>query len=103
MAYGVDQCRKCGKAMPPAGPEEVARYDLAKRQKPTMPEAEWRAQGWKAAPTRYQLYHKTDGVCRDCKWEIGNRAPRANRLLLTILITVVVLFVFVYCVESVFR
>ena len=103
MVYGIDQCRKCGKAMPTAGPEHVARYEQSKRQKPTMPEAEWRAQGWKAAPTRYQLHHRLDGMCGDCVWESGHRAVRYGRLMTIVLGSAAVLFVIVYLVAGVFH
>ena len=96
MADGLDECRRCGAAMPFAGAEAAARYELTKVQKPTMPEAEWRAKGWKAAPTVYQLNHKLDGLCRECSWQVGTRAPHRTRPLMVALLATAVLLLIVF-------
>ena len=97
MAYGLDECRRCGSAMPFAGAEAAARYELTKVQKPTMPEAEWRAKGLRAAPTVYQLTHKLDGLCKECRWQVGTRAPhRTKPLMIALLATAVLLFLVVF-------
>lgn len=82
--------------MPPPGPDAAARYELTKRQKPTMPEAEWRALGLKAAPTVYQMFHKLDGLCRECKWEVGVKAPYKTRPFVIVSVATAILFIVSY-------
>jgi|GEM_PF-3531346 len=67
MAYGVDECRRCGRPIKPPDPEALARYVKAAKQKPTMTPPEWREAGWKAAPTRHQMSRPLDGICYLCK------------------------------------
>jgi hypothetical protein len=76
MTYGVDECRRCGKPM-------RARRDNPKADdtRPSgMTEAQWRAEGWLARPTRAQQQHPGIGCCSDCaalilrkRWKPGLR------------------------------
>ena len=81
MTYGIDQCRRCGKPIPQPSPDAARRYEQSLLTKPTMTEAQWRAAGWKAAPTRYQMFDVLDGLCRECKWVFGNRKSGRWRVL----------------------
>jgi hypothetical protein len=81
MTYGVDQCRVCGIAITPRGPEAWHEQERANR-KPGIPEAEWRRRGFLTSPTRNQLRAMpADGCCRPCgikllkrKYHYGARA-----------------------------
>ncbi len=72
MTYGVDQCRVCGVEISSGGPGPMERYlEERKHRRPTMTEAQWRAAGLKAAPTRHQLFKPTDGCCFKCRMQMG--------------------------------
>ncbi len=76
MTYGVDQCRRCGKAM-------RERRDNPKPddlRPSSLTEAQWRAQGWLAKPTKTQQRFPSTGCCVDCtelvmrkRWKPGLR------------------------------
>ena len=77
MTYGVDECRVCGKPIKPNGPEPMQRYmESLRLRKPTMSVKEWRAAGFKAMPTPYQMGHRRDGCCFGCQFPIGMSAVR---------------------------
>ena len=78
MVYGIDECRRCGKSMRPTGPAAWTRLETAKRRRPTMTPEQWKAEGWLAAPTPWQLSHKLDGVCFECAPKIAAKT-RLNR------------------------
>ena len=103
MTYGIDECRRCGRKMEPAGPVQAVRYELSLRQKPTMSEEKWRAQGWKAAPTRFQLHNKLDGMCWSCRWKWMNQPMRRYKLLIGIFPVLAVTFVVIYIVVAMNR
>ena len=103
MTYGIDQCRRCGKPMEPAGPAQSARYQLSLTQKPTMSEEKWRAQGWKQAPTRFQLHHKLDGMCWQCRWVWMNQPMRRWKLLIWLMPILVISFAVIYVVVAMNR
>jgi len=67
MTYGIDECRRCGNKIriPDAG--AIIRYQESLQRKPTMTPEQWRAAGWKQAPTKHQLLHAMDGCCHQCK------------------------------------
>lgn len=90
MTYGVDQCRICGVPMPSKGPEAMAEWEQAQR-KPTMPEAEWRARGFLAAPTKKQIGIPWLGCCQSCAMKQLNGRFRYNWRG-TLMIAVFVLF-----------
>jgi hypothetical protein len=66
MTFGVDQCRCCGTPIKPKRPEQMQEYLDSLRQKPTMPEAEWRRRGYLAMPTRVQVHMPQVGCCQPC-------------------------------------
>ncbi len=92
MVYGVDECRRCGKPMKVTGNEAMLRYEKSLTQKPTMTEAEWRAAGWKAAPTRNQMQRVIDGLCPECTWHLGLRRHSRWKALAVVVIACIVLF-----------
>jgi hypothetical protein len=65
MTFGVDQCRCCGTPIRVSHPQALDEYLKAVR-KPTMPEAEWRRQGFLAVPTRGQIHMPQRGCCQPC-------------------------------------
>jgi len=76
MTYGLDECRRCGKPI-----RQKRDVEGAGDMRPSrMPEAEWRAAGFKAQPTLAQLHHPQLGCCTDCnailmrkRWKPGLR------------------------------
>lgn len=101
MAYGIDECRRCGKSMPSAGPDAQARLEAALRRPPIMSEQKWRRQGWKACPTPYQIMHRLDGVCYQCKWALANRRFRHWKLFTALGGIAAVMFGLIYLFVSI--
>lgn len=95
MTFGVDECRRCGRAMKISAPNALAQYHDSLTRKPTMSEAEWRAEGWKAAPTRHQIHHVLTGVCRECKWALRNRQSNPKPTIFAMIFLVFALAAFV--------
>ena len=76
MKYGFDHCRVCGKPIAPRGQSKRDLWEAAQR-KPPMPEKRWRALGFLAAPTAYQLnVDPADGCCADCGLAVSHRTSR---------------------------
>jgi hypothetical protein len=63
MTYGLDECRRCGAKMRPRKDGEAVDDQRPSR----MPEAQWRAAGFKIRPTVAQAQHPGLGCCTDCK------------------------------------
>lgn len=84
MTYGVDQCRCCGVAIKPRGPQDIENYRKALRN-PTMPEAEWRRRGYLAAPTMKQLDNPDRGCCTPCAERETRRKMRPFKRLGTVI------------------
>jgi hypothetical protein len=102
MTYGVDQCRICGKPIRPSGPESMSKYVESLQKKPTMSEKEWRAAGFKAAPTPFQMRKRRDGCCFECQFTQGMGTVSPLSYKVPIAIGIVALFVFFFCVASLF-
>ena len=98
MTYGVDECRRCGKSMPLSDADALERFERSRKYKPTMTEEQWRRAGWKACPTRFQLNHPLDGVCFDCKYDIGTKKPKGHRLLAIIAAAAVIMCLLIYAI-----
>ena len=79
MTYGVDQCRCCGTQITVVRAESLKEYTDALRRKPTMPEAQWRQQGFLAMPTPMQLHHVAYGCCQPCAEVLIKRKMGAPR------------------------
>ncbi len=72
MTYGVDECRVCGARITPSGPGSMDRYLASLNlSKPTMTVKAWRAAGFKAMPTPWQMGHVRDGCCYKCQFTLG--------------------------------
>ncbi len=99
MTYGVDECRICGALMTSKGPDAMQRYlDSLTLKKPTMSQKEWRAAGFKAMPTPYQMGHVQDGCCYKCRFPIAVKSVRQNYFI----ISAVAFFFLVLIVLAVF-
>ena len=100
MVYGVDQCRVCGTAIKPKGPDAAIAQELANR-KPTMPEKEWRRRGYLTSPTKYQL--KTDpanGCCAKCGLLQTRKLYHYNVIAGCVLVASILLAVFVVSIVT---
>lgn len=97
MTYGVDQCRVCGKPIKVQSPTDMADWLEAQRN-PPIPEKVWRARGYLAAPTRYQLtMQPAHGCCADCglrEWK--KRTKPMRKLLIIVAVTVVAFGILFY-------
>jgi hypothetical protein len=102
VTYGVDQCRVCGKRMKIADPDAARRHQEAIHKKPTMTPKEFKAKGWKSAPTHYQRWRDLDGVCFDCKPIVVNRrkTQRLDRILLGLGCFIGAAFVAMFCIAA---
>jgi hypothetical protein len=89
VRYGFDHCRMCGKPIVVHRHGTLPQWEQAQR-KPLMPEKQWRAMGFLAAPTRLQLREvPADGCCPECGLKISKRAFKYHeRGLIAIAITV---------------
>ena len=99
MTYGVDECRICGAPMTSKGPDAMQRYlDSLKLKKPTMTQKEWRAAGFKAMPTPWQIGHVQDGCCYKCRFPIAVKNVRPNRFIVPavtfVLVVLLILMMF---------
>ncbi len=103
MTYGVDQCRICGKTIRPSDSQAMDRYRNSLRQKPTMTEKEWRAAGFKAAPTRKQTLNALDGVCFSCQMPMGLKMVPLMKLFLPLVGLLVALLLAVFFLGSAFN
>jgi hypothetical protein len=103
MTYGVDQCRVCGAAMPTGGTGALERYLKDRKRRPTMSEAEWRAKGFKAAPTRHQLHKPTDGCCFKCRMEMGRKSVHPYRIMAAIAACAIVISGVIFVVGTTFN
>ncbi len=67
-----------------ADPDAARRHEASLHKKPTMTPKQFKAQGWKSAPTPYQKWRDLDGVCFDCKPIVINRrkTQRIDRIML---------------------
>jgi hypothetical protein len=97
MTYGLDQCRVCGKPITPADPDSVENFEKSLHGRQTMSEREWRAAGYKAAPSRLQMRRRIDGCCFDCQITQGLSIINHAKLKLPIigLIAALVILIFV--------
>ena len=100
MAYGVDECRVCGKPIKPTGPEAMQRYERSLRATPTMTEKEWRAAGLKAAPTKRQMVDTQQGCCYDCALKMGLKSMRQPLLIYPALIIAALFIVLMFYIGS---
>lgn len=69
MTYGVDQCRVCGVKIalrPPTMREQKTIQVANSKIKKLMTEPEWRAAGFRAQPTPYQMLRPPVGCCAAC-------------------------------------
>jgi len=87
MTYGVDQCRRCGAPIRNRG--MVSPDDI----KPSnIPEAEWRAAGFKAQPTVAEAHFPHLGCCSDCTAVLMRKRWKPGlRLLMVVSIGIVAL------------
>jgi hypothetical protein len=79
MTYGVDECRVCGVAIKPSGPDALKRHNISLKGRPVMTERQWRAAGFKACPTYRQTKEPTDGCCSACKLKMHGRTWKPRR------------------------
>jgi len=82
MTYGVDQCRVCGAPIPerPLTTRDQKNYlRVMKSRKPLMTEKEWRARGFKAQPTRWQMVEPADGTCYTCGTKLEFKREKMGR------------------------
>jgi len=63
MTYGVDECRRCGAPMRARRDNEGVEDQRPSR----MPEAQWRAAGFKVRPTVTQALNPGNGCCTNCR------------------------------------
>ncbi len=95
MVYGVDQCRMCGTAILPKGPDAAIEQEKANRR-PLMPEKEWRRRGFLTSPTRYQLkVVPADGCCAKCGLIATRKHLRVNWIAAAVVLTSIIIAIFV--------
>ena len=97
MTYGVDQCRVCGTHIATMRPQALQEYQDSLRR-PTMPEAEWRKQGFLACPTKLQLRQVSYGCCQPCAERLIKRAMGAPKRIAMVGVVVAVVFTIVWSV-----
>ena len=100
MTYGVDECRVCGKAMKPSGPEAMEAHLASLKRRPTMTEKQWRAAGLKAAPTKRQSMVVHIGCCYDCKMTMAVKKVGWLRWVYPTLIITVAFVILVFLIGS---
>jgi hypothetical protein len=91
MAYGINQCRVCGKDIAFVGIHAQRNQEEANK-KSVLPEKEWRRRGYLAPPTRVQLSSApATGCCHECGMrEMDRKFKYTQRSILFAL--------FVFCV-----
>lgn len=100
MTYGVDECRVCGRAMKPSGPEAMEAHLASLKARPTMTEKQWRAAGFKAAPTKRQSMVPHTGCCYDCKMIMSYRKIGRRRWIISALVIAVLFIIAVFLIGS---
>jgi hypothetical protein len=98
MTYGVDECRRCGKPMRSRRDNPKADDTRPSR----MPEAQWRAEGWLAEPTRAQQQYPGIGCCADCKALVLRKRWKPGLRIGTMFGAIVVLGAVIWWVAEVF-
>jgi len=96
MTYGVDQCRVCGVAIKPTGPDAMKRYKDSLKGRPLMTEAQWRAAGFKCSPTYRQTKEPTEGCCTACKLKMHARTWTPRRRFAMVIGFTIVFLVLTY-------
>jgi hypothetical protein len=67
--------------MPSLGQTAIDQLAKDRNRRPTMTEAQWRARGLKAAPTRIQLRNPDIGCCYHCRMKMGMGAIHLSRII----------------------
>ena len=100
MTYGVDECRVCGKAMKPTGPEAMQRHLASLKGRPMMTDKQWRAAGLKASPTKRQMRSPQHGCCFECALMMGQKGIGQRRWIYPTLVLVVLFILTIYVIGS---
>ena len=79
----------------------MQRYlDSLTLKKPTMTKKEWRAAGFKAMPTPWQIGHGHDGCCANCRFPMALKKIRPNRFIIFALAVLLFVAILIFVVGA---